>query len=165
MTITVVNGDITLFSCDAIVNPANSSGIMGGGVAGALKRVGGQIIEEEARQHAPIPVGSAVATTAGSLPARYVIHAPTMTRPAMHIRTDNVEKATKAAFQLGKQLGIGSIVLPGMGTGVGGVSVDDAARVMISVASMYSSFFDRIVFIDRSSRMCEAFSRYLSEYK
>ncbi|MEX2689946.1 MAG: macro domain-containing protein, partial [Candidatus Njordarchaeum guaymaensis] len=75
--IIVIKGDITKMDVDAIVNPANSLLIMGGGVAGAIKRRGGQIIEDEAVKQGPIPVGNAVITSAGNLKARYVIHAPT----------------------------------------------------------------------------------------
>ncbi|MEA3458041.1 MAG: macro domain-containing protein, partial [Candidatus Thermoplasmatota archaeon] len=83
MGIITKQGDITQIDCDAIINPANSFGYMGGGVAGAIKRVGGKEIESEAVNKAPIVVGKAIATTAGDLPYEYVIHAPTMKRPAM----------------------------------------------------------------------------------
>ncbi|AFK51609.1 Appr-1-p processing domain protein [Thermogladius calderae 1633] len=75
VTIQVVSGDITEFEGDAIVNPANTLMIMGGGVALAIKRRGGAEIEEKARRHAPVPIGGAVATGAGRLRVRYVIHA------------------------------------------------------------------------------------------
>src|SRR4030067_1085337 len=71
-------GDITEMDCDAIVNAANNHLWMGAGVAGAIKRKGGEIIEEEAVKKGPMPVGEAVATTAGALKARYVIHAAGM---------------------------------------------------------------------------------------
>src|SRR5205807_5858876 len=76
--IRVVKGDITALPCEAIVNAANSHLWMGGGVAGAIKRRGGPEIEQEAMRRGPVPVGEAVATGAGRLPARYVIHAVTM---------------------------------------------------------------------------------------
>jgi len=84
--IVVLTGDITKQEVDAIVNPANSMLVMGGGVAGAIKRVGGKEIEDESVKHAPVPVGEAVATGAGRLKAKYVIHAPTMERPAARAR-------------------------------------------------------------------------------
>lgn len=131
--IRIVEGDITEMSVDAIVNPANSLLIMGGGVAGAIKRKGGVEIEEEARKHAPVPVGEAVATTAGRLKAKYIIHAPTMERPAMRIGLENVEKATRAALKLADKLGIETIAFPGMGTGVGGIPYYGAAREILEV--------------------------------
>ena len=88
--IEVIKGDITKVHVEAIVNPANSLMIMGGGVAGAIKRVAGDEVEREAMKYAPVPVGSAVATGAGKMKnVKYVIHAPTMERPA---ETTNTEK-------------------------------------------------------------------------
>lgn len=133
VVVRVVEGDITELGVDAIVNPANSLMVMGGGVAGAIKRRGGSEIEEEARRYAPMPVGEAVATSAGRLKARYVIHAPTMERPAMKIGIENVEKATRAALLLAERLGVASIAFPGMGTGVGGVPYYDSAKKMLEV--------------------------------
>ena len=161
MKIKVLKGDLTELEVDAIVNPANSLGYMGGGVAGAIKRKGGREIEEEAVKKSPIEVGSAVATTSGKLKCRYVIHAPTMERPAMRIGVDNVEKATRAAFELAKSMKLKSIALPGMGTGVGGVKEEDAAKAMMDVAKDYIEHFDEIIFIDINERMVDAWKRLL----
>ena len=161
MTIIVKSGDITKISCDAIVNPANSYGYMGGGVAGAIKRAGGNEIEKEAIAQAPIFIGSAVATTAGTLPCQFVIHAPTMKKPAMKIPVENVAKATQAALKLGKGMQIKNIAIPGMGTGVGGVSPADAARAMVKVAQEFENAYDNITFIDRNKYMIHAFMTFL----
>ena len=126
----VVEGDITEESVDAIVNPANSLMIMGGGVALAIKRKGGEVIEREAMSKAPVPVGSAISTSAGRLKVKYVIHAPTMERPAMKISIDNVYKATRAALVEAENLKLKSIAIPGMGTGVGGISYRDSMKAM-----------------------------------
>jgi O-acetyl-ADP-ribose deacetylase (regulator of RNase III) len=159
MTIIIEKGDITKLSCDAIVNPANSYGYMGGGVAGAIKRVGGIEIEKEAIAKAPISIGKAVATTAGSLPCNFVIHAPTMKQPAMRIGVENVRLATKAAFELGVKLGIKSIAIPGMGTGIGGVPVDAATREIVTIAKQYENNFDKIYLVDRNKEMISSFNR------
>ena len=161
MSIVAKRGDITKFSCDAIVNPANSFGYMGGGVAGAIKRTGGIEIEKEAASKAPIDVGRAVATTAGTLPCKYVIHAPTMKKPAMPIDLDNVKLATRAALKLAEELQIKSIAIPGMGTGVGGVSPVDAAQEMVNIAKEYEGEFENIFLIDRNDEMVDAFNRSL----
>ena len=137
--VTVERGDITQIRADAIVNPANSRLVMGGGVAGAIKRAGGSTIEEEAIQRAPVPVGEAVATAAGKLGAKYVIHVPTMARPAMNTNVTNVEKATTAALNLARELRLTSIAIPGMGTGVGGVPVREAAETMIEAIRRHLS--------------------------
>ncbi len=160
-TTAVKQGDLTRVSCDAIVNPANSFGYMGGGVAGAIKRVGGIEIEKEAVSKAPIPVGTAVETTAGSLPCKYVIHAPTMKQPAMRIGVENVRDATRAALGLGVKLNLKSIAIPGMGTGVGRVSVEDAAEAIVSVAKRFETFFETIYLIDKNEKMVSAFKNYL----
>jgi len=127
----VIKGDITKIKADAIVNPANSWMVMGGGVAGAIRRAGGRVIEAEARKYAPVPVGSAVVTNAGKLPCKYVIHAPTMERPAMRTTVDKVRAAVQAALKAADNVGVRSIAFPGMGTGVGGLNPDDAAVAMV----------------------------------
>ena len=159
MSIIVKKGDLTRISCDAIVNPANSFGYMGGGVAGAIKQVGGVEIENEAITKAPIPVGTAVFTVAGSLPCSFVIHAPTMEQPAMRIGVDNVRDATRAALELGVELHLKTIAIPGMGTGVGGVPVNEAAEAIVSIAKGLEDKFEKIILIDRNDEMVEAFKK------
>jgi len=161
MSIVVKRGDITQLSCDAIVNPANSFGYMGGGVAGAIKRIGGNEIEREAVSKAPIRVGSAIATTAGTLPCKYVIHAPTMKQPAMRINVDNVKQATRAALKLGVELNLKSIAIPGMGTGVGRVPVEDAAEAIVTIAKEFKDKFEKIILIDRNQEITNSFNRFL----
>jgi len=132
VTITVISCDITKLEVDAIVNAANSLLIMGGGVAGAILRAGGNEIQQEANKKAPVPVGKAVATTAGKLKAKYVIHAPTMEQPAMPTSKQKVRLATRGALECARQLDITSIAFPGMGTGVGGLNLEEAAEVMVA---------------------------------
>jgi len=129
--VSVTTGDITRLEVDAIVNPANSMLIMGGGVAGTIKRTGGKEIQDEAIKFAPVPVGRAVATKAGKLKAKYVIHAPTMERPAMQTSIENVKLAMKGALNCAEHLGIKSVAFPGMGTGVGGLSLEEASKTMV----------------------------------
>jgi len=92
--ITLRQGDITPEETEAIVNAANSSLWMGGGVAGAIKRVGGREIEEEAVKKGPIPVGEAVVTGAGKLSCKYVIHAAVM-GPDLVTDEEKIGAATK----------------------------------------------------------------------
>lgn len=162
MTITLHKGDITQVHCDAIVNPANSLGYMGGGVAGALKRAGGIVIEQEARKQAPIPLGTAIVTQAGSLPCTFVIHAPTMEQPAMRIGIQNILKATKAALKQAEKLRITRVALPGMGTGVGGVTSEQAAQVMSPILLEFSFKIDDIIICDRKEDLLQAFRNFLS---
>jgi O-acetyl-ADP-ribose deacetylase (regulator of RNase III) len=161
MSIIIEKGDITKFPCDAIVNPANSFGHMDGGVAGAIKRVGGIEIEKEAISNAPIPIGKAIATQAGSLSCKYIIHAPTMEQPAMKINKHNVEIATRAALKTATEMNLNSIAIPGMGTGVGGVSAHDAAEVMIKTAKEFQGKIEKIIFIGFNEELVNAFKKYL----
>jgi O-acetyl-ADP-ribose deacetylase (regulator of RNase III) len=131
MVIHIAKSDITEMAVDAVVNPANSLGIMGGGVAAALSRKGGPSIQREAMSLAPIAVGAAVVTEAGQLWAKHVIHAPTMEEPGMKIGVENVRRATRAALVAAAHKSLETIAMPGMGTGLGGVDPADAARAMI----------------------------------
>jgi O-acetyl-ADP-ribose deacetylase (regulator of RNase III) len=130
-TIYLVVGNIADFEGDAVVNPANTLMVMGGGVALALKmKGGGEIEEEEARRHAPVPIGDAVVTGAGRLKARYVIHAPTVERPAGKASRESVYKATVAAVRRIRELGLKRVAFPLMGAGVGGLSVEESVSSM-----------------------------------
>ncbi len=162
--ISIVAGDITKSEVDAIVNPANSQLIMGGGVAGAILRAGGQQIQEQAFKKAPVQIGHAVATTAGKLKAKYVIHAPTMTRPAMATSLDNVKAATEAALRCAQRTHAQSLAFPGLGTGVGGLSPQEAANAMIETmkkAIETDTTIKRIILVGYNSDMAKAFEKAL----
>lgn len=164
LTIEVELGDLTKQKVDVLCNPANGLMYMGGGAAGALKRAGGEEIEREALKHAPVPVGKAIATTAGKLQARWVVHAPTMERPAMPTTGKKVYLATKAALDCAEQAGAESIVLPGMGTGVGGVPFEGAAEAMTKALREFSPVaksLKEIVLCDLSEEMVDAWARAL----
>ena len=159
MELTVKRGDITEEVVDAIVNPSNSHGVMGGGVAWVIKKKGGQEIEDEAVKQALVPVGSAVLTTGGSLKAKHVIHATTMTEPAQRIDVDNVRRATATALECAERNGLKSIAFPGMGTGVGGVRPGEAARAMVEVIRGFagkSSSIESVILIGYEEEMYAA---------
>lgn len=137
INIIVKRGDITKVHKGAIVNPANSYGTMGGGVALAIRKKGGTKIEEEAVRQAPIPIGKAIITTAGKLDVDFVIHAPTMKEPIEQSSIDKVKSATYAAFQCAEEHGVKRIVFPGMGTGYGKLSKEIAAKTMISTIKQF----------------------------
>ena len=142
----IVEGDIAALEVDAVANAANDHLWMGAGVAGALKRAGGPEIEREAMARAPIPLGTAVATTAGALPARWVLHGAVM---GQDLRTDAdlVERTTRACLELADELGCRSVALPAFGTGVGGFSLGDCARIMAGAAHAHDPrTLERIVF-------------------
>jgi len=127
--IEAIQGDITTLRVDAITNAANDQLWMGAGVAGAIKDRGGNAIEREAMAKGPIPVGSAIETGAGELPAYYVIHGAVM---GQDLRTDipTVVRTTRSVLELADVLRVSSIALPLMGTGVGGLGLDEVARSM-----------------------------------
>ncbi len=146
MTIDVVDADITTLEVDAVVNAANDHLWMGSGVAGAIKRVGGVEIEQEAVALGPIAVGDAVATTAGRLAAKHVIHGAVM---GQDLNTDaaTIARTTRSCLELAQELGAKSIALPALGTGVGGVSPELAAGAMVDTArALEPGSLDRIVF-------------------
>jgi len=127
--IKVIQGDITELKVDAIVNAANNKLVMGGGVAGAIKRKGGQAIEDEAVKKGPIEIGAAVATSAGNLPAKYVIHAATM---GMNFQTDEIKirDASRNSLKVAEELKIKSVAFPALGCGVGGFPLLASAKII-----------------------------------
>jgi O-acetyl-ADP-ribose deacetylase len=163
MKIEVVQGSILDVEADAIVNPANSGGSMGGGVAGVIRRAAGSEVEEEAIKSAPIPVGSAIVTKGGASRFSGIIHAPTMTRPAEAIPVENVRKATRAALQVAEEKKIERIALPGMGTGVGRVSPKEAARVMVEeIAAFKGRSLQKVILVDVAPEMVSAWREVIS---
>jgi len=130
-TFSIVRGDITEAEVDAVVNAANAELWMGTGVAGAMKRKGGTVIEEEAVRQGPIEPGEAVLTVAGNLPATHVIHAATMGRD-LKADTDKIAAATRASLAIAEKHRMVSIAFPALGSGVGGVPPAQSADTMIS---------------------------------
>ena len=132
----VAEGDITSLEVDAIANAANNHLWMGSGVAGAIKRAGGEEIEREAVALGPIKVGDAVATGAGRLSARWVIHGAVM---GQDLRTDGelVSRTTASCLRVADELGVQSLALPAFGTGVGGFPLDECARIMVEAVRAY----------------------------
>ena len=127
-------GDIATFHGDVIVNAANNHLQLGAGVAGAIRRRGGESIQQECneyiRVHGAINVGDAVATRAGDLAARWIIHAAAMgDSPASSASIDN---ATRRALEIANELGARSMALPVLGSGVGGFPFRAAATIMIA---------------------------------
>jgi O-acetyl-ADP-ribose deacetylase (regulator of RNase III) len=142
----VAEGDITALEVDAIANAANNHLWMGAGVAGAIKRAGGEEIEREAIALGPIEVGDAVATSAGRLRARYVVHGAVM---GQDLRTSGelIERTTRRCLEVADGLGCASLALPAFGTGVGGFPLEECARIMVAVARAYEpTTLERVVF-------------------
>ena len=157
-----MDGDITALEVDAIANAANNELWMGAGVAGANKHAGGEEIEREAVAKGPIAVGDAVATGAGRLNARWVVHGSVM---AMDFETDaeKIRATTRSCLRVADDLGARSLALPAFGTGVGRFPLDECARIMVDVLTAFEpSSLEEVVLVVRGEDAQRAFEAALA---
>jgi O-acetyl-ADP-ribose deacetylase (regulator of RNase III) len=153
----VVDADVTKLEVDAITNAANTELKHGGGVAAAIARAGGPEVQRESHEKAPIGLGEAVETTAGNMPARYVIHAATMELGGP-TSADIIERATRSTLRKADELGCRSLALVAFGTGVGGFPLDEAARLMVgAVRGHEPRSLERVVFAVHGDAAAQAF--------
>lgn len=149
MQIEIVQGDITQQAdIDAIVNAANTDLALGAGVAGAIRRRGGEEINREAQSKGPIALGQAAATSAGRLPNKYVIHAAAMgyrpedarvpKRPGSLSSAVIIADATGNSLRLAEELRLRSIAFPALATGVAAFPVNECAETMLSAVLDYA---------------------------
>jgi O-acetyl-ADP-ribose deacetylase (regulator of RNase III) len=158
LELVVVEGDIAALDVDAVANAANDRLWMGAGVAGALKRAGGEEIEREAVAKGPIEVGDAVATGAGRLPARWVIHAAVMGQD-LRTSAQAIASATRRTLEVADELGAESLALPAFGTGVGGFPLNECARLMVAEVKGYAPrSLRRVIFAVYGAEAEEAFA-------
>lgn len=140
MSIRLVHGDLTAYSADAIVNAANSSLLGGGGVDGAIHRVGGPQILAECRELRStvlpdgLPTGHAVATTAGRLPARWVIHTVGPVYSGARRDAELLASAYRTSLAVARELGAASVAFPSISTGVYGYPQQLAAPIALAEA-------------------------------
>ena len=150
MQIEIVRGDITQQpDVDAIVNAANTDLVLGAGVAGAIRRRGGEVIDREARAQGPIKLGEAAVTSAGSLPNKHVIHAAAMgyrqedarvlKRPGSESSAAIIADATRNSLLRAEELKLESIAFPALATGVAAFPVHECAEVMIGAVRAYAT--------------------------
>jgi O-acetyl-ADP-ribose deacetylase len=161
----VVDGDITQLEVDAVANAANTHLRHGGGVAAAIARAAGPELERESRERAPIELGGAVETTAGDLPARWVLHAATM-EPGGPTSADVIRRATASTLRRADELGARSLALVAFGTGVGGFPLDQAARIEVEEVRRHLSeggALERVVFAVRGDQARQAFEAALAD--
>lgn len=179
MRIEVRQGDITEQpDIDAIVNAANTDLILGSGVAGAIHRKGGDIIDQEGRKQGPIRLGEAAVTTAGALPNRYVIHAAAMgdraadravpKKPGTGSSAEIISNATVNSLKRAEELKLKSIAFPALATGVARFPVDECAEAMISAAQRYAathphSTIELVVFVLFTDSDYQVFKRIAEE--
>jgi O-acetyl-ADP-ribose deacetylase len=157
-SVAVERGDITAWDVDAIVNAANTTFVMSTGVAAAIKRKGGLLIEEEAMRQGPVEVGEAVLTPGGNLVATHVIHAAAM-GPDGKTDPETIAKTTRAVLALADKHRLTSLALPALGTGAGQVAPAAAAEAMLSIVLAHlksaKTSLNRVVFVlfqDETSR-------------
>jgi O-acetyl-ADP-ribose deacetylase (regulator of RNase III) len=163
-TVSIERGDISEWEVDAIVNAANATLAMATGVASAIKRKGGLIIEEEAMRQGPVEVGDAVLTTGGNLAATHVIHAAAM-GPDFKTDSETVGRTTRAVLALADKHRITSIALPALGTGVGHVAPHASAEAMLNEVVTHlkkgGSPLRRVVFVLYQDDAYKAFNETL----
>lgn len=159
-------GDITEMNTDAIVNAANNYLKHGGGVAGAIVRKGGYIIQEESDKIAPTEVGEAVITTAGKLKAKYVIHAvgPMMGEGDEDTKLRN---ATLNSLKLADKYNLKSIAFPAISTGIFGYPKDRCAKIMLETVANHAkgkTGLETIIFVLFDDLTYNIFEKELSNY-
>ncbi|WP_336208502.1 O-acetyl-ADP-ribose deacetylase [Nonomuraea sp. LPB2021202275-12-8] len=153
MNITLVQGDITEQRVDAIVNAANSSLMGGGGVDGAIHRRGGpEILQECRRLRAShygegLPTGQAVATTAGRLPARWVIHTVGPVHSTTEDRSHLLASCYRESLRVAGHLRAATVAFPAISTGIYGWPVDDGARIAIQTVRAVGASVDEVRFV------------------
>ncbi|WP_217212656.1 O-acetyl-ADP-ribose deacetylase [Streptomyces sp. AC550_RSS872] len=163
-TIRLVQGDITRESADAIVNAANSSLLGGGGVDGAIHRRGGPAILDECRKLRAsrygkgLPTGRAVATTAGELDARWVIHTVGPVFSAEEDRSDLLASCYREALRVADELGARSVAFPAISTGVYRYPLEDAARIAVEAVRSAETDVEEVRFVLFDERAYEAFA-------
>ncbi|MDT7840127.1 O-acetyl-ADP-ribose deacetylase (regulator of RNase III) [Streptomyces sp. TLI_55] len=163
-TITLVQGDITRESVDAIVNAANSSLLGGGGVDGAIHRRGGPAILAEcralraSRYGKGLPTGQAVATTAGELDARWVIHTVGPVFSASEDRSDLLASCYRESLKVADELGARTVAFPAISTGVYRWPMDDAARIAVETVRAARTSVTEVRFVLFGEQAYEVFA-------
>jgi O-acetyl-ADP-ribose deacetylase (regulator of RNase III) len=164
-TLTLVQGDITRQSVDAIVNAANSSLLGGGGVDGAIHRRGGPDILAECRRLRAsrygrgLPTGRAVATTAGNLDARWVIHTVGPVWSDTEDRSGLLASCYRESLRVADELGARTVAFPAISTGVYGWPLDDGARIAVGTVRATDTAVEEVRFVLFDERAHDAFAR------
>jgi len=134
--IKILLGDITDYEGEAIVNAANTSLILGGGVAGAIRRRGGDTIQEECNRIGEIPLGEAVVTKAGRLKVKYVIHAAAMGFNKSCTK-ESLKNAVQNSLERCREMGIKSVAMPAIGMGIAGFPLKEGSKIMLLTVTSF----------------------------
>ena len=157
--IVIQQGDLTDMQTDAIVNAANNDLLLGGGVAGAIRRKGGDEIQRACNEIGSIPIGYAAITTGGKLAAKYVIHAASMELGGS-TSAEALRKSTAHALRIASESGLKSIAFPAVGTGVAGFPMKECAEIMLHEALQHlqnGTTLEKIYFVLFDQDSCETF--------
>ncbi len=160
-------GDLTAMDCDAVVNAANNDLLLGGGVAGAIRRKGGEKIQQECNAIGSIPVGGAAITSGGNLKARWVIHAASMQLGGA-TTAKALRGATAHSLRIAAERGLQSIAFPAVGTGIAGFPMRECAEIMLREVVAHlkrTTTLEKVSFVlfDRAS--LEVFEEVWTEMK
>ncbi|MFJ8781104.1 O-acetyl-ADP-ribose deacetylase [Streptomyces sp. NPDC102476] len=164
-TIRLVQGDITRESADAIVNAANSSLLGGGGVDGAIHRRGGPAILADCRKLRAghygkgLPTGQAVATTAGDLDARWVIHTVGPRHSHEEDRSELLVSCYRESLRVADELGARTVAFPAVSAGIYGWPIDDAARIAVESVRETETAVEEVRFVLFDEKAYQAFAR------
>jgi len=159
--ILLMSGDLTEMDADAIVNAANNDLQLGGGVAGAIRRKGGDIIQEECNAIGSIPVGGAAITSGGNLKARYVIHAASMQLGGQST-AHALRSSTAHSLRIAAQKSLKTIAFPAVGTGIAGFPMEECAEIMLAEALDHlkrGTSLEKIYFVLYDAAALEGFKK------
>lgn len=165
--IVIQQGDLTDMDADAIVNAANNDLQLGGGVAGAIRRKGGEEIQRECDEIGSIPVGYAAITSGGKLKARHVIHAASM-QLGGRTTAANLGNSVAHSLRIASERGLKTIAFPAVGTGIAGFPIEECASIMLHKAAQHlkqETSVEKIYFILFDDRACDIFTRSWSKLK
>jgi O-acetyl-ADP-ribose deacetylase (regulator of RNase III) len=159
--IIIQQGDLTEMDTDAIVNAANNDLQLGGGVAGAIRRKGGDDIQRECDAIGSIPVGYAAITGGGKLAARHVIHAASM-QLGGRTSAANLRTSIAHSLRIAAERGLKTIAFPAVGTGIAGFPIDECASIMLQEAAQHlrgETSLEKIYFVLFDDHACDTFTR------
>ena len=160
----IQQGDLTDMDTDAIVNAANNDLQLGGGVAGAIRRKGGDEIQRECDEIGSIPVGYAAITGGGKLAARHVIHAASM-QLGGQTTAANLGTSVAHSLRIAAERGLKTIAFPAVGTGIASFPIEECAKVMLHEAAQHlktETSIEKIYFVLFDDRACDVFQRALN---
>jgi O-acetyl-ADP-ribose deacetylase (regulator of RNase III) len=159
--IVIQQGDLTDMDTDAIVNAANNDLHLGAGVAGAIRRKGGEEIQRECDAIGSIPVGYAAITSGGKLAARHVIHAASM-QLGGRTTAANLRTSVAHSLRIAAERGLKTIAFPAVGTGIAGFPLDECAAIMLQEAAQHlngETSLEKVYFVLFDDRVCDIFVR------